>query len=103
LLLTDHASAISATIQRSQARGVLKGKGGTSCSLEFTVREDDVKVGDIVATSGTGGVFQKGLPLGEVTMVRKAEYGMFQTIDVKPAVNTLHLDEVLVVVRKGEP
>ena len=77
----------------------LKGKGGGSCSLEFTVREDDVKVGDIVTTSGIGGVFQKGIPLGEVTMVRKGEYGMFQTIDVRPAVNTYHLEEVLVLLQ----
>jgi len=102
LLLTDHASSISAMIQRSRARGVLKGKGGGSCQLEFTVREDDVKVGDIVTTSGVGGVFQKGRVLGEVTMVKKGEYGMFQTIDVRPAVNTFHLEEVLVLLQKAE-
>lgn len=100
LLLTDHASSIAASIQRSRARGVLKGKGGGSCSLEFTVREDDVKVGDIVTTSGVGGVFQKGRVLGEVTMVKKGEYGMFQTVDVRPAVNTYHLEEVLVLLQK---
>ncbi len=102
LLLTDHASSISAMIQRSRARGVLKGKGGGSCSLEFTVREDDVKVGDIVTTSGVGGLFQKGRVLGEVTMVRKGEYGMFQTIDVRPAVNTYNLEEVLVLLQNIE-
>ena len=97
LLLTDHASSIAAMIQRSRARGVLKGKGGDSCSLDFSVREDDVKVGDIVTTSGVGGVFQKGRVLGEVTMVKKGEYGMFQTIEVRPAVNTFHLEEVIVL------
>ena len=102
LLLTDHASSISAMIQRSRARGVLKGKGGGLCSLEFTVQEDDVKVGDIVTTSGVGGVFQKGRVLGEVTMVRKGEYGMFQTIDVRPAVNTYNLEEVLVLLQNAE-
>lgn len=102
LLLTDHASSIAAMIQRSRARGVLKGKGGGSCSLEFSIREDDVKVGDIVTTSGVGGVFQKGKVLGEVTMVKKGEYGMFQTIDVRPAVNTFHLEEVLVLLQGAE-
>ena len=102
LLLTDHASSIAATIQRSRARGVLSGKGGGLCSLEFTVREDDVKVGDVVTTSGVGGVFQKGKILGEVTMVKKGEYGMFQTIDVRPAVNTFHLEEVLVLLQKAD-
>lgn len=102
LLLTDHASSIAAMIQRSRARGVLKGKGGGLCSLEFTVREDDVTVGDLVTTSGVGGVFQKGRVLGEVTMVKKGEYGMFQTIEVRPAVNTFHLEEVLVLLQQSE-
>ena len=99
LLLTDHASGIAALIQRSRARGVVKGKGDEQCSLEFAVREEDVTVGDLVVTSGIGGVFDKGLPIGTVTMVKKGQYGIFQTITIKPAVNTAHLEEVLVVLK----
>lgn len=101
LLLTDHASGISATIQRSRARGVVKGKGEMLCSLEFTTREEDVKVGDTVITSGIGGIFAKGIPIGEVTMVKRGEYGIFQTISIRPTVNLSHLEEVLVVQRGG--
>ena len=101
LLLTDHASGISATIQRSRARGVVKGKGEMVCTLEFTTREEDVKVGDTVITSGIGGIFTKGLPIGEVTMVKRGEYGIFQTVSIRPAVNIPHLEEVLVVQRGG--
>ncbi|GAC1472631.1 MAG: rod shape-determining protein MreC [Desulfuromonadaceae bacterium] len=97
LLLTDHASGISATIQRSRARGVVKGKGEMLCTLEFTTREEDVKVGDTVITSGIGGLFLKGLPIGEVTMVKRGEYGIFQSVSIRPAVNLPHLEEVLVV------
>jgi rod shape-determining protein MreC len=99
LLLTDHASGVAATIQRSRARGVVKGKGEMLCSLEFTTREEDVKVGDTVITSGIGGVFPKGLSIGEVTMVKRGEYGIFQTVSIRPAVNLPHLEEVLVVQR----
>lgn len=101
LLLTDHASGIAATIQRSRARGVVKGKSEMLCSLDFTTREEDVKVGDMVITSGIGGVFLKGLPIGEVTMVKRGEYGIFQTVSIRPAVNIPHLEEVLVVQRGG--
>lgn len=101
LLLTDHSSGIAATIQRSRARGVVKGKGEGLCSLEFTTREEDVKVGDQVVASGIGGVFMKGLPIGEVTMVKRGEYGIFQTVTIRPAVNSDHLEEVLVVLRGG--
>jgi rod shape-determining protein MreC len=97
LLITDTASSVAAVVQRSRARGVLKGTGGGRCSLEFAARDEDVKVGDIVMTSGIGGVFPKGLPLGEVTMVKKGEYGIFQTIEVRPAVSVSRLEEVLVL------
>lgn len=99
LLLTDHASGIAAVIQRSRARGVVKGSGEGLCSLEFTTREEDVKVGDLLVTSGIGGVFDKGLPIGEVTMVKRGEYGIFQTVTVRPAVNTSRLEELLIVMR----
>lgn len=99
LLLTDHASGIAGLIQRSRARGVVKGKGESLCSLEFTMRDEDVTVGDLVVTSGVGGVFAKGLPIGTVSMVKKGQYGIFQAVTIKPAVTTAHLEEVLVVLR----
>lgn len=101
LLLTDHASAISAVVQRSRARGVVRGAGGGRCSLEFTVKDEDVKVGDTVISSGIGGVFPQGLPIGEVTMVKKGEYGVFQTIEVRPTVDIGKLEEMLVLVRQA--
>lgn len=102
LLLTDHASAIAAIVQRSRARGVVRGAGGGRCSLEFTVKDEDVKVGDTVISSGIGGVFPKGLPIGEVSMVKKGEYGVFQTIEVRPLVNIGKLEEMLVLVRQRD-
>jgi rod shape-determining protein MreC len=99
LLLTDHASGIAAIIQRSRARGVVKGRGDNLCSLEFAMQGEDVQVGDKVVSSGIGGVFAKGLLIGEVTMVKKGQYGIFQTVTIRPAVNVAHLEEVLVVVR----
>ncbi|MBU5636350.1 rod shape-determining protein MreC [Geomonas sp. Red69] len=102
LLLTDHASAIAAIVQRSRARGVVRGAGGGRCSLEFTVKDEDVKVGDTVISSGIGGVFPKGLPIGEVTMVKKGEYGVFQTIEVRPMVNIGKLEEALVLVKQRD-
>jgi len=102
LLLTDHASGIAAVIQRSRARGVVKGKGGNGCALEFSQRGEDVQTGDVVLTSGIGGVFPKGLPIGEVSMVKKGEYGIFQTVDIRPFVYIPRLEEVLVVLRKTD-
>ena len=100
LLLTDHASGIAAVVQRSRARGVVKGAGGSRCSLEFALRDEDVKVGDAVITSGIGGLFPKGLSIGEVAMVKKGAYGIFQTVEVRPAVNIARIEEVLVLLQQ---
>lgn len=100
LLLTDHASAIAAVVQRSRARGVVRGAGNGRLSLEFSLKEDDVKVGDQILTSGIGGNFPKGVPIGEVTMVKKGEYGIFQVVEVRPAVLISRLEEVLVLAGK---
>jgi rod shape-determining protein MreC len=101
LLVTDQASGVAAVIERSRARGVVKGKGQGFCSMIFANREEDIKVGDMVISSGIGGVFPKGLPIGEVTMVKKGEYGIFQTVTIRPVVDFAHLEEVLIVLRGG--
>ena len=100
LIITDHASGVAAIIQRSRARGVVKGKGDGTCSLEFSMASEDVKVGDTVITSGIGGIFPKGLKIGEVSMVKKGEYGIFQTVEIRPSVNLTRLEEVLVLLQK---
>lgn len=99
LLITDPGSALAGVVQRSRARGVVRGKGRGYCSLEFSLSNEDVTVGDVIVTSGVGGLFPKGVPVGEVTMVRKGNYGIFQTVDIRPAVNLSRLEEVLVLLK----
>lgn len=101
LLITDHASGVAGIIQRSRARGVVKGKGDGTCSLEFSLATEDVTVGDTVITSGIGGIFPKGLNIGEVSMVKKGEYGIFQTVEIRPTVNLARLEEVLVLLQQS--
>ena len=52
MLLLDHQSAVDALVQRSRARGIVRGAGHESLEFEFFVRESDVVVGDEVVTSG---------------------------------------------------
>jgi rod shape-determining protein MreC len=64
MLLLDAQSAVDALVQRSRARGIVRGDGTDRLSFEFFVRGDDVQVGDVVITSGFGGVYPKGLRIG---------------------------------------
>jgi rod shape-determining protein MreC len=97
LLLTDLYAVIDATVQRSRARGFVEGAGRTSTHLRYLKRSDDVKVGDLVVTSGLFNIFPKGFPIGSVTSIDKSRYGMTQEVEVKPAVEPLNLEELFIV------
>lgn len=99
LLITDASSAVASLVQRNRARGVSRGQGD-GLSLEYVLREADVHVGDAVVTSGTGGIFPKGLPLGRITGVTREAYGLFQSIELEPYVDFSRLEEVLVLVKE---
>lgn len=99
LLITDASSAVATLIQRNRSRGVCRGRG-TGLTFEFALREEDIEVGDQVITSGNGGVFPKGLPIGTVVRVEREEYGMFQQVEVAPAVDFSRLEEVLVLLEE---
>jgi len=96
LLVNDASSAIAATLQNSRSRGVCRGQGDYLL-LDYIDHEVDVRVGELLLTSGTGGVFPKGLVIGVVSEIRRADYGLFQTIRIRPSVDFSRLEEVLVL------
>jgi rod shape-determining protein MreC len=98
LLVTDASSAVASLLQHNRARGVCRGQGELLV-FDFVLRQEEVKVGDRVVTSGMGGVFPKGLVVGNVGSVEKQEFGLFQAIEVIPSVDFSHLEEVLVLLR----
>ena len=98
LLVIDENSNIDALIQRSRAQGILQGAGSAGCNLKYISREEDVQTGDVVLSAGLAGVFPKGLLLGVVAGASRREGGLFQKIDVLPAVDFGRLEEVLALV-----
>ncbi len=106
LLLTDRNSSIAVLVDRSRARANVRGTGSPdTCRLEYALRSDDIVDGDVLVTSGTDGVFPRGLPVGTLVGLKRAGQGLYQRADVKPAVDVTKLEEVLVVTsfdRKAE-
>lgn len=97
LLITDHNSGVDAIVQRSRARGIVRGGVDGGLVMKYLDREDSVVPGDIVITSGLTGVFPKGLALGEVVRVRKDSRGLMQEAELVPIVPLQKVEEVLVV------
>jgi rod shape-determining protein MreC len=108
MLIADEKFTASVTVVRSRARGRIKGNGlapGFGLELGEVLRVDDAKAGDRVATSGLGGVFPKGIPIGEVTLVRTPTGAQHRIADVEPYVDFARLEHVMVLVAapKDEP
>lgn len=97
LLLTDPNSGIDVLVQRTRTRGIVSGSLENGTILKYVKRSADVRVGDRLITSGLGGIFPKGVMVATVIKVRKQNLGLFQYIEVMPAVNSEHTEEVIVV------
>ena len=65
--------------------------------IEYLGRDDQVRVGDLVHTSGLGQRFPPSILVGRITRIVRADSGMFQEVEVAPAVDFSTLDEVLVL------
>ena len=89
-------------VQRSRARGIVRGTGDRRLEFEFVVRGDDVQAGDVVITSGVGGVYPKGLRIGVVVEVAADERAAAaHARRVEPAVDFGRLEQVFVMLRRG--
>ena len=96
-LVSDEQSGISAMVQGSRAQGMLRGQADGTLRLEYVVADAEVSTGDIIITSGIGGSFPKGLPLGTVASIDRAANAVYYTIVVRAVSTAENNEEVLVI------
>ncbi|MEM1415049.1 MAG: rod shape-determining protein MreC [Myxococcota bacterium] len=99
-LTVDRESAVDVIIQRTGARGVLRGTGETNrylCRIQYLQRGDEVEVGDELYTSGLGRRFPEAVLVGRVVRVERRDFGLYQEAEVAPSVDFSRLEEVLVL------
>lgn len=96
LLLTDPDHALPATVARNGVRLVVYGRGGR-LELANIPLSSDVKVGDSVVTSGLGGRFPAGFPIGTIAALRPDDSRAFLLGDLKPAAQLDRGREVLLL------
>ncbi len=96
-LLTDELSSVSAMLQGTRAQGMLQGTVEGKLKLALIRTDQSVNVGDMVVTSGLGGVFPKGLPMGKVSVIDSDPGAGYYQIEVEPLTRIGNLEEVLVI------
>jgi len=97
LLINDPLSTVNAVLQSSRLTGVVKGAVGGDPVMGFIPQGTLVGVGEVVLTSGMGGHFPRGIPIGQVTEVRQRDFEVFQEAVVRPIVDYGRLEFVLIV------
>lgn len=100
LLATDPNSAIDIITQKTRVQGIVKGLGREAFALHYVLKSAVVEKGDYVLTSGLGGVFPKGLMIGTVSDIKKSRRGMFQDIEIEPAVDFSQLEYLIIIMKK---
>jgi len=96
-VVLNPGSNISVMNSRTRTVGIVRGDGRGKMAVDFYDRLDDVKEGDILITSGLGGVYPKGIIVGQVDDVENIEVGLFRNLSLRSNVDFYKLENVLVV------
>jgi rod shape-determining protein MreC len=89
---------IAALDVRSRVAGIIGAREGSSLlTMDYVPPDADIAQGDTILTSGTGGVFPKGLGIGLVVRTDSAPRGMFRPVVVRPFVRVSALENVYLV------
>lgn len=102
LMITDARHALPVVLNRTGVRAVAEGTGAPDrLWLRYVSGNVDVRVGDLVVSSGLGGKFPRGYPVARVTQVRRSPGGEFAEVYAAPTARLRHSRHFLLVWRSG--
>ncbi|OLN31884.1 rod shape-determining protein MreC [Desulfosporosinus metallidurans] len=111
LMILDGEGQVSALVRNSTGNGtfgIVQGtyKRGSRLTSQGNLqmlfrREDNVNAGDLVLTSGRGGVYPQDVPVGKVKEIQLDPSGLLKTAYIEPLVNFDALEEVYIVKTVG--
>lgn len=96
-LLLDRDCRVSVMNQRSRIIGIYEWSSKSKGIVKDVPLRADVKIGDKLITSGLGGIFPKGIPVGTISEVKHDPLGLFYQIDIELAVDFSKLEEIFII------
>jgi rod shape-determining protein MreC len=96
-LLTDPSTSVGVLNTRTRSSGVVQGQGDSWPMLRYMEQPEKWRVGDHLITSGLGGVYPKGLPVGRIVKLKSDADTLLPELRVEPTVALDHLEEVIVL------
>lgn len=98
ILLRDPNLGVSSLVQRSRQEGLVCGTLGPNLIMKYLPEDADIKLQDVIVSSGLNDTYPKGLLIGRVIDIGREFSGLSRFAIVKPAVNLSNIEEVLVIV-----
>ena len=100
--ITDARSSIGGINLRTGEPVIVDGsKDGTNICLSYPLTSSgSFEIGDLIITSGIGGIYPKGHLIGEVIKVEKGKYGISYVAQIEPKINFVKLEEVLILLER---
>lgn len=96
-LIADTNSRVSGMVVARNTYGVVSWDGGRYLRMYGLPLINDVQAGDMVYTTGLGGVYPAGIPIGTVAHLPRKEVEIYASIDLKPAVDFSRVHELFVL------
>lgn len=96
--ITDANSSVAARIQGSRAEGIVEGSVTGDLIMDYVDRDLKVDPKLIIVTSGYGGIYPAGIPIGIVSSVGEGDVNIYKNIDVEAFVDFRVLEEVMVLI-----
>ena len=102
IMVTDTSSRIPVQNNRTKYRAIAMGVGQSDrMELMHIPDTEDIRVGDLLTSSGLGGVYPEGFPLGTVRSVEHHPGNSFAEVIIEPKAETKRSRLVLLVFRGG--
>jgi rod shape-determining protein MreC len=97
-VLTDPSSTVGAHALRTRTPGIVEGEPRGTIRFKYMARDGaGIAVDDVIVTSGLGGLFPRGVPIGRVRAIDDRGSALFHYAMLAPVVDFARLDEVLLV------
>ena len=99
ILISNKESSFDAKISdpENDISGVVNGKGNLQLFLDFVPQEKEIKEGDFIVTTSLGGIFPKGLLVGQIGKVLRSDIEPFQQAKIRPAFDIRELETVFII------
>ena len=96
LLITNPLSAVAVKIKNKNVEGVVLGSGSVDLIMDYVLEEDDIRIGDIIVTSGLNNI-PENIEVGEVTKIERSTTPGFKKATIKLKFNINSLKNLLII------